>query len=198
MPVHEWFGPYKPADAPASWEFECQPRPDEDRTAKYEHYRKVLEDLVEREPENPRAWYYLADTLGILGYRGSAIKAWAKCAALPGWAEQAAWACYRASLVQFELGLTEYAIRTALSGIERAPHVAELYWLAGWLMYQIGDFAPAATMAEYAIKIGPQPRTGFCNPLAQKEYPEALLAHARAQLAGKPLAEPLKPAVRRA
>jgi tetratricopeptide (TPR) repeat protein len=157
----------------------------------------VLEALTEREPNNPRAWYYLGDTLGILGYRGGAIKAFAKCAALPGWGEQAAWACFRAALMQFELGLPDYAIRTALAGIQRAPNVAELYWLAGWAMYHVGDFGPAAAMAASALSIGPQPRAGFCNPLAQKEYPEALLAHARAQLAGTPLAEPLKPAVRR-
>lgn len=198
MPVHEYFAPYAPAAAAPSWEFACQPRPDEDKPAKYEHYRRVLEALVEREPENPRAWYYLGDTLGILGYRGSAIKAFATCAHLPGWPDQAAWACYRAALMMVELGLLEHATKTALAGIHKSPKLPELHWLAGWIMYHMGDFAAAAAMAESALKIGRSDRAGFSCPPAQKEWPEGLLAHARAQLAGTPLAEPLIPAMRRA
>ncbi len=197
MPVHEYFSPHKSVRGPGGWEFECQPRPDEDRTAKYTHYRAVLEALVEREPDSPRAFYYLGDTLSILGYKGGAIKAFARCAALPGWGEQASWACYRAAILQFELGLPDYAIRTCLAGIQRSPNMAELYWLAGWVSYQVQDWASAATFAESAIKIGPVPRGGFCNPMAQKELPEQLLRYARAQLAGAPLEGHPKPEARR-
>jgi glycosyltransferase involved in cell wall biosynthesis len=199
MPVHEYFTPHKSVRAPEGWEFECQPRPNEDRTAKYTHYRAVLEGLVEREPENARAFYYLGDTLSILGYKGGAIKAFARCAALPGWGEQASWACYRAAILQFELGLPDYAIRTCQAGIQRSPHMAELHWLAGWVHYQTQNWAAAEVFAEAALKVGAgaAPRGGFCNPMAQRELPEQLLRYARAQLAGAPIEGCPKPEARR-
>lgn len=187
MPVHEFFSPYRSVEAPAGWEFACQPRPTEDKTAKYEHYRRVLEDLVEREPKNQRAFYYLGDTLAILGYKGAAIKAFEQCAKLPGWNEQGSWACYRAAILQFELGLTNFAIETCVRGIARTPTMTELFWLAGWLCYQQANYGAAANFAEAAVRLGPKPRAGFCYPPAQDVLPKQLLAFARAQLAGKPL-----------
>jgi glycosyltransferase involved in cell wall biosynthesis len=187
MPVHEYFSPYRSIEAPADWTFECQPRPTEDRTAKYEHYRRVLEKETAENPKNERAFYYLGDTLAILGYKGAAIKAFDQCGSMPGWNEQASWARYRAAILQFELGLTDHAIETCVKGIARTPTMAELYWLAGWLCYQQGNYQAAANFAEAAVKIGPKPRAGFCFPQAQKELPEQLLRFAQAQLAGKPL-----------
>jgi glycosyltransferase involved in cell wall biosynthesis len=187
MPVHEYFHPYRSVPGPAGWEFQCQPRPDEDRTAKYTHYRAVLESLVEREPDNARAFYYLGDTLAILGYKGASIKAFARCGELPGWNEQASWARYRSAILQFELGLGNFALESCIQGIARSPMMAELYWLAGWICYQGKDYAAAANFAEAALRIGPKPRAGFCYPQAQKELPEQLLRYAQAQLAGQPI-----------
>lgn len=187
MPVHEYFSPYRSVEAPDGWEFQCQPRPTEDRMAKYEHYRTVLEGEAARDPSNGRVFYYLGDTLAILGYKGQAIKAFDTCGALPGWNEQASWARYRAAVLQFELGLLDHAIETCVKGIARTPTMAELYWLAGWLCYHQKNWQAAANFAEAAIKIGPKPRAGFCFPPAQKELPEQLLRFAQAQLAGKPL-----------
>jgi tetratricopeptide (TPR) repeat protein len=187
MPVHEYFSPYRSVEAPPDWTFECQPRPTEDKTAKYEHYRRVLEKETADNPKNERAFYYLGDTLAILGYKGAAIKAFDQCGSMPGWNEQASWARYRAAILQFELGLTDHAIETCVKGIARTPTMTELYWLAGWLCYQQGNYQAAANFAEAAVKIGPKPRAGFCFPAAQKELPEQLLRFAQAQLAGKPL-----------
>ena len=196
MPVHEYFHPYRSVQPPKGWEFQCQLRPDEDRTAKYEHYRAVLEALVEREPDNARAFYYLGDTLAILGYKGAAIKAFSRCGELPGWNEQASWARYRAAVLQFELGLGTHAIETCVQGIARSPTMAELYWLAGWIYYQGQNWRAAANFAEAACRIGPKPRAGFCFPAAQKELPEQLLRFAQAQLAGRPIEGAPKPAAR--
>jgi glycosyltransferase involved in cell wall biosynthesis len=195
MPVHEYLEGYVAQDAPAGWTFECQPRPHEDRTAKYEHYRAVLEALVEREPTNPRAWYYLGDTLAILGFKGSAVRAFDRCGKLPGWDHQACWARYRQAILLFELGLATHAIEAAVQGICRSPHdVPELYWLAGWISYQVGDWAAARDYAKGALRIGPVKRSGFCHPKAQKELPEQLLRWAEKQLAGLPLPGEVPPA----
>lgn len=187
MPVHEYFAPYSPAEAPPNWEFACQPRPTEDRTAKYTHYRAVLSELVEREPANARAWYYLGDTCAILGYKGAAIRAFEQCSELPGQAEQAAWACWRAAILQVELGVARLALGTAGKGIGRAPHVVELYWLSGRIFYQLGSYASAAACARYALNLPVRPRPGFCFPRAQRELPEQLLRYSEARLAGRPL-----------
>jgi glycosyltransferase involved in cell wall biosynthesis len=186
MPVHEYLENYCSANAPDTWTFECQPRPTEDRTAKYEHYRAVLEKWTAEHPTDPRGWYYLADTLGILGYKGQSIKAFDRCGLLPGWSHQACWARYRQAIFMFELGLGTHAIEACVKGIARSPkEFPELYWLAGWLSYQQGDFAAARDYAKGALALGPQPnRPGFSYPRAQQELPASLLLWAEKQLAG--------------
>lgn len=193
MPVHEWFGPYTGANPPPelNWHFECQPRPTEDRTAKYTHYRAVLEREAERDPENPRVWYYLADTLSILGYRGSAVRAFERCWRLPGWDDQAAWACYRGAILLFEMGLLQQAIDMCSRGLTRS-RLPELFWLRGWLYGQRGDWAQAAIDAQTALECPPRDRAGFSFPAAQTELPAQLLAHARVQLAQAPADPPVE------
>lgn len=184
-PVHECCSGYTSIDAPADWCFECIPRPDEDRTAKYERYRDILLAEAAKRPTDPRVCYYLADTLSILGYKGSSIKWFNKCAQLPGWPQQAAWACYRAAILLFELGMPIDAINQCRFGIGKSPtDMPELHWLAGWIAYQTGDYALAAAHAHAALALGPQPlRGGFSYPKAQSELPQDLLLWAECQLA---------------
>lgn len=182
MPVHEYLMGYKSIEAPEGWHFECQPRPTEDKREKYERYAKVLDKLVADDPVNSRGWYYLADTLNILGYQGRAITSFQQCGKLPGWDEQAAWGYYRAAVIQFELGLRDKAFETAVNGCLRSDVCAELPWLAGWIAYQRGDFKTAETFALRALEIGPRVRRGFQYPPGQKELPEQLLVWARKQL----------------
>jgi glycosyltransferase involved in cell wall biosynthesis len=191
MPVHEYFSPYTAANAPEPWCFECQPRPTEDRTAKYERYRQILEGLTAAEPENARAWYYLGDTLVILGYKGAAIEAFTRCWSLPGWNDQAGWACYRKAILQMELGLLDLAIRTCADGIGRSPLTAELYWLAGHFHFQQKEWVSAYQFASAAVKIGPRNQPGFCYPPGQKDLPEKLMRAAAEMIrAPKPAASP--------
>lgn len=187
MPVHEYFSGFQSVEAPPDWTFQCQPRPNEDIVAKYEHYRRVLEGLVAAEPTNQRALYYLGDTLAILGYKGSAISMFNRCGEAPGWNEQSAWARYRQAILLAELGLRTAAFEACIKGLARAPNVTELYWLAGWIAYQDGAWSVAKTYAEAALKVPPQTRAGFCYPPAQRELPEQLLRFAQAQLDGAPL-----------
>jgi tetratricopeptide (TPR) repeat protein len=189
MPVHEYFTPYTTTvEPPAAWEFECQRRPAENLTAKWEHYRGVLESLVRREPRNQRAWYYLGDTHALLGYKGAAIQAFERCAALPDWPDEAGWACYRIANLQYELGLPELALATATRGAQIAPTMTELHWYAGWVHYQLGHWLQAEWCAAAAVSLGPQPRRrGFSYPEGQDELPRQLLRFARARLAGSPL-----------
>jgi tetratricopeptide (TPR) repeat protein len=192
MPVHEYCAGYRPIAAPESWCFECQPRPTEDKPAKYAHYRTVLEKWTSEHPDDPRGWYYLADTLTILGYRGSAIKAFVKVANLPGWAPQAGWACYRGAICLYELGFRDEAIALCQRGLQRCPgEMAELAWLAGWIAYQMADYQLAEHFALGALAIGPKPdRPGFSYPKAQQELPAQLLEWARFQLAGRTASAP--------
>ena len=199
-PVHECCSGYTPIDAPPEWCFECIPRPHEDRTAKYERYRDILTAETQKRPTDPRPFYYLGDTLTILGYKGSAVKAFNQCAHLPGWPQQAAWACYRAAILLFELGMPIEAINQCRFGLTRSPKdMPELHWLAGWIAYQTGDHALAAAHAKAALAIGPQPqRGGFSYPKAQRELPEQLLQWAEHQLAAKaqPVEAPPAPETR--
>lgn len=187
MPVHEYLAPTTPTIAPEGWVFECQPRPTEDLTAKYEYYCRLLEKWTAQQPKDPRGWYYLGDTLSILKRTQEAIDAFLHCGKLPGWSEQAAWAHFRAALLQNnELEKPELALETCIKGICRDASIGELFWLAGFLCYHQDNHQAAKSFAEAALKVADKPRTGFQWPAARKALPEELLAWARVQLGEDP------------
>jgi tetratricopeptide (TPR) repeat protein len=192
-PVHEYLTPYRSVEAPAGWSFQCQPRPQEDRTEKYTRYAAILESEIQRRPDDARSWYYLGDCYAILGYKGKAIQAFRTCGELPGWAEQAAWGYWRAALLQLELGLPELALESAKAGAARAPQCGELFYLTGWIYGErLGDWGGAATYASLALSCRTGPRPGFCFPPAQRELPRQLLEQAERQLNAAPPASELR------
>jgi hypothetical protein len=90
-----------------------------------EFQRKLLRDLAalksetQDHPTDPRWWYYLGQTQEGLRQFAEAITAYTTCAALPGWDEQSAWACYCAARCYAELSDMPECVRTCALGLAK-------------------------------------------------------------------------------
>jgi len=138
-------------------------------------------------PTDPRWWYYLGQTLEGLREFAEAIAAYMTAAVLPGWDEQAAWACYCAARCHAELGDMQDCVRTCALGLTKHAHFPELAWLAGWGSYQIGRYVDALAWAEIALAIRRlgecDKRIGFRFARGWEEGPREVIRFARERLA---------------
>lgn len=69
------------------------------RTDKFERDRKLLEDALERDPDDPRSTFYLAQTYRDLGDRERAIELYRRRVALGGWDEEVFYAAFQAGVL---------------------------------------------------------------------------------------------------
>lgn len=143
---------------------------------------RILTRQTEREPNNSRAWYYLGQTLECLRLYPGAIDAYRRCAALPGWDEERAWACYRASVCAEWLQDWEQIVSLCAQGLGFRPGIAELAWFAGLACYKLGRFQHAVEWGELAVVWGHHAgrgrecdRLGFREPRALYEAPYDVL-----------------------
>jgi tetratricopeptide (TPR) repeat protein len=154
--VHEALVGAKPAEAKVLpgvlfWEV---PKSAEGHRAKLERDLVVLREETRDKPDDPRWWYYLGQTLQGLKQPREAVEAFKQCASLPGWAEQAAWACYKGAECLVELKEFTPAIELCALGLARQPGSPELAWLAGWCCYQAGKLNDAIHWERIAIALG--------------------------------------------
>ncbi len=147
------------------------PKSAEGHRAKLTRDLAILREETRDKPDDPRWWYYLGQTLQGLA-RGQAhfapqtpqnepvpepreaIEAFRRCASLPGWAEQAAWACYKGAECFVELKEFAAAVELCALGLARQAGSPELAWLAGWCCYQAGRLADAIAWERMAIALG--------------------------------------------
>jgi tetratricopeptide (TPR) repeat protein len=140
--------------------FDEHPKTADQILAKRERDVAVLRDVTRDNPSDPRWWYYLGDTLESLGQREEAVAVFLRCAALGGWDEEAAWACYRAAAILiFALDRNLEAIEVCASGLARHPGIAELPWLAGIAAQRLGRHEHAIFWAELARVHGERANT---------------------------------------
>ncbi|MEO8181194.1 MAG: glycosyltransferase [Deltaproteobacteria bacterium] len=155
---------------------------------KFERDVEILTRHTRAHPRDPRWFYYLGDSLKNLGKLPEAIAAYDACAALRGWNEESAWACYRAAECLCELQRFPEAIERCALGLTRHAGIAELAWLAGFAAYQLANHAQAVYWARLAIVHGlfegdgaSVPRIGFRNLAALYEGPYDILRFAARQ-----------------
>lgn len=133
-----------------------------------------LEDL-----SNPRWVYYLGQTYEDLKQYTQAIQAYQNCWKLPGWAEQAAWACYRAAVCHIHLKNIPEALIALTTGLSKSAIFPELAWLAGWCCYQLNRRKECTVWAKMAQAITDtqyqNDRIGFRNTTGWYRGPENLL-----------------------
>jgi tetratricopeptide (TPR) repeat protein len=178
-PTHECFSAYKVGSAIlAGVTFSELPKTPGELRRKFERDVEVLERHTREHPKEPRWHYYLGESHGNLGQLALAIAAYDRCAALRGWDEESAWACFRAAECLCKLDRFEEALDRCVAGLARHAGIAELAWLAGYACYRLNRDAQAVYWARLAITHGlfqgdgsSIPRIGFRHPSALWEEP---------------------------
>jgi glycosyltransferase involved in cell wall biosynthesis len=152
---------------------------------KFQRDVEILRAHTRRHPSDPRWHYYLGDSLKNLGQWAQAVESYDACAALRGWNEESAWACYQAADCLSRLGRYQDAIDRCATGLARHAGIAELCWLAGFSAYKLQDSPQAVYWSRLAIAQGlfkgagaKVPRISFRNPKALYEGPYDVLRFA--------------------
>ncbi|AKT39103.1 glycosyltransferase [Chondromyces crocatus] len=152
---------------------------------KFERDADILRRHTKAHPRDPRWFYYLGDALQNLKRYEEAIRAYKSCAALRGWNEESAWACYRAAECLITIGRYTDAVDTCASGMALHAGIAELPWLAAFASWKAGRAEQAVYWARLAIPMGhfmgegrKVKRIGFRNLAALNEGPFDVLRFA--------------------
>ena len=170
----------------ASIHFEELPKTEEQLKGKLEYLLGALLRETEKDPKNPRWWYYLGDTLAGLGRDGEALRAFDRCSVLRGWDEESAWACFRMAVLLDHMNRGQDAIDICAAGMTRHPGISELPWFAGKVSLRMGMADKAIYWARIAVANGTnngeehfiKPRIGFRHPFGAKDGPYILMAEA--------------------
>lgn len=162
----------------------------EQATHKFERDIEILTAEIERDPSNTRWRFYLGDSYKNFGCLEEAAKAYESCAALKGWDEEVAWACYRAAEIRGNQGDRQRAIELCARGLALHPGIAELAWLAGFHNYYLGRMHHAIHWSRISISMGmyagnfeDTARIGFRDMPALWERPYDVLRFALRALA---------------
>ena len=124
------------------------------RVDKFERDIKLLLEALEQEPDNPRHWFYLAQSYRDAGRTAEAAQAYAKRAEMGGWDEEAWNSRLQEARCRRKLGDDAGFLRSALAAFNQRPRRADpLYDLA--LFYRergMNDASVLFSEAGLAIK----------------------------------------------
>ena len=183
-PTHEALGGQREDEAErlAGVRFRELPKDEAALRRKFERDAAILRKHTRQHAKEPRWHYYLGATYQDLGQFAAAIDAYRACAALGGWAEEGAWACYRAAECCCALQRWSEAIDFCARGLAVRACTAELAWLAGYAAYNAKRYEDAIAWSNMAVVNGLHdgagagfPRKGFRNPAALYEGPYDVL-----------------------
>jgi len=183
-PTHEALGGQRTGETAqlAGVRFSELPKDEATLRRKFERDVAVLRRYTRQHPRDPRWHYYLGASHHDLGQYAAAIDAFRACAALGGWAEEGAWACYRAADCCCSLQRWNDAIEFCARGLAIRPATAELAWLAGFAAMKAKRYEDAIAWSNMAVVNGLYdgagaafPRIGFRNASALYEGPYDVL-----------------------
>ena len=182
-PTHEAFAAYKVGCRTLDGiTFSELAKSAEDYQRKFRRDAQALASHTAANPGDPRWHFYLGESHRNLREHEQAVAAYDRCAALKGWDEESAWACYRAAECLCALERYEDALNRLTVGLARHAGIAELAWLAGFVCYRLGRDAQAVYWAQMAIVHGSFrgdeaaiPRIGFRDPVGLWEGPYDVL-----------------------
>lgn len=130
------------------------PKTPEAYRAKFERDVDILRRHTKAHPKDPRWFYYLGDSLQNLRRHDEAVRAYRACAALRGWNEESAWACYRAAECLIAIDRHAEAVEQCAAGLALHAGIAELPWLAAFASWKAGRPDQAVFWARLAIPMG--------------------------------------------
>jgi len=182
-PTHEAFAAYKVGFRTlAGLTFNELAKDPEAYARKFRKDVEILRAHSQAHPKDPRWHFYLGESLRNLRENEQAVLAYDACAALRGWDEESAWACFRAAECLCALERYEDALDRLCAGHARHVGIAELSWLAGFVCYKLERDAQAVYWAKLAIVHGlfrgdgaTIPRIGFRDPVGLWEGPYDVL-----------------------
>ena len=175
-PTHEHLRGLSSGDSSvlAGVRFSELPKDEAAMRRKFERDAAILRAHTRKLPKEPRWHYYLGSSLHGLGHYAAAIDAYRACAALGGWAEEGAWACYRAAECYCKLERWREAVETCARGLTIRPATAELAWLAGWASWKAKRWEDAIAWSNMAIVNGLYQGAGASFERISFRYPPAL------------------------
>jgi tetratricopeptide (TPR) repeat protein len=142
--------------------------------AKFERDASILAEYVREHPNEPRWHYYLGASLHDLRRYEEAIESFRACAALRGWNEEGAWACYRAADCYCSLKRWTEAIEMCAQGLAIRPATAELAWLAGFAAFNARRYEDAIAWSNMAVVNGNYDGAGAAYARISFREPHAL------------------------
>lgn len=134
----------------------------QDKVGKFQRDAWALRDAIRKDPEEPRYWFYLGQSLAGAGHYLQAIDAYRKRVEMRcGWDEEWWFAKYQIAVLQGYLGYSWLSQREAhLAAWDDRPCRAEPLWAAGVLSRDNGDPAVAELLLRHALKL-PLPADSF-------------------------------------
>jgi tetratricopeptide (TPR) repeat protein len=123
------------------------------RPQKYERDLRLLTAAHERDPDDPRTVFYLAQTLRDLGRIEPAIESYRRRAAMEGWDEETFYAHYQVGVLSARIGRRADAIEALWTAWSRAPHRAEPLCVLASLFRERGEHRAAHAVADRGLQI---------------------------------------------
>jgi len=131
------------------------------RNRRYGHELELLEAMCERDPENPRWVFFLAQTHRDLGNADAAIEVYDRRVKMGGWDEEVFFARLQAAVLRAERGEWPAAMAELVAAWEFRPSRMEpVYELASRLRLR-GEYHTAYLFARCGLD-QPVPRDVFC------------------------------------
>lgn len=193
----DWYGPTHEVYPPKNYrivkipfiKFYEVPKDQEAYRNKCRRDIDILLEYTRHHKDDPRWWYYLAQSYEGLGEKKRAIEAYWKCARIwEGnywvWKEESAWACFKIAQIYYVDGKYQEVIKTCAQGLARFGAMPELSWIMATSHFYLGDMLQARYWANNAICQGSYSgygrtvnRVGFIFPDAHFQNPFDVLHH---------------------
>ncbi len=125
---------------------------------------ELLERAHEREPEEPRTAFYLAQTHRDLGQPKRALELYRRRITLGGWDEEVFYARYQAGVLEAELGDWPSALHSFLEAWEQRPQRAEPLYQLAWRLRERSRHQAAHLFAGRGLDSPQPPDILFVEP----------------------------------
>lgn len=123
------------------------------RTQKFERDLHLLTEAHERDPDEPRTVFYLAQTLRDLGRIEQAIEFYRRRAAMDGWEEETFYAQYQVGVLSARIGRRAEAVEALWGAWSRAPGRAEPLCVLASLFRERGENHAAHLVTERGLQV---------------------------------------------
>jgi glycosyltransferase involved in cell wall biosynthesis len=134
------------------------------RGDKYERDRRLLEEELARDPANPRAMFYLAQTYRGMGNLPKSLAWYRRRTEAGGWDEEAWYAQYSVGLVFLDAGDDRAAFRAFATALRRDPRRPEPYFHLATLLRARKHTSWATNLARAGLSMGmPMDRALFID-----------------------------------